>query len=103
MELYVKTGCPYCAKVLAALKEHNVPFEEKNISDDSVVEELLAKGGKRQVPYIVDGDVSMYESDAIVGYIHEKYMTGEKKPHVEVVSGGHCEVDSENTKGGCSF
>lgn len=87
--LYVKTGCPYCAMVIAKLNELEVPFEEKNIADEEVAKELLAKGGKRQVPYIddeepcenakhhtpciVDGDVEMYESADIVEYLDKNY------------------------------
>lgn len=80
--LYVKTGCPYCAKAIAALDEHNVQYEEKNIADPKVVEELLEIGGKRQVPfmdddnmtpYLVDDDVEMYESDDIVAYVSKKF------------------------------
>lgn len=83
--LYVKTGCPYCAKVLAAFNELDIPFEEKNIADPGVVEELKAEGGKRQVPYldddnmtpyILDDDVAMYESDSIVNYLTKKYGKG---------------------------
>lgn len=86
--LYVKTGCPYCAKAIAALTEHNVPYEEKNIADSEVVKELIELGGKRQVPfldddnmtpYLVDDDVEMYESDAIVEYVAEKYGSDKKQ------------------------
>lgn len=72
LTLYVKTGCPFCAKVLAAGEELHLVFDEKNIADQGVAEELIARGGKRQVPYLVDGDVEMYESDEIVAYLTEK-------------------------------
>ncbi|MFA6414809.1 MAG: glutathione S-transferase N-terminal domain-containing protein [Candidatus Paceibacterota bacterium] len=73
--LYVKTGCPFCHKVLAAAAEPGVQFEEKNIADDAVARELVARGGKRQVPYLVDDErgVEMYESDDIVAYLRETY------------------------------
>lgn len=73
MTLYVKTGCPFCHKVLAAGEELGITFEEKNIADDAVAAELIARGGKRQVPYLVDSDhgVEMYESDDIVAYLKE--------------------------------
>ena len=75
LTLYVKTGCPFCAKVLATGKELGIDFNLKNSADDGVVEELLERGGKRQFPYLVDEDkhVEMYESDAIDDYLHTHY------------------------------
>lgn len=52
---------------------YNVPFEEKNISDPQNDAELVEIGGKHKVPFLVDGDVKMYESEAIADYIAEKY------------------------------
>jgi glutaredoxin len=71
LTLYVKTGCPFCAKVLATGTELGISFEEKNIADDAVAAELIARGGKRQVPYLIDSEkgVEMYESDDIVAYL----------------------------------
>ena len=73
--LYVKTGCPYGEKVLAYAARHGIFFEERNISDPSIAGELIERGGKRQVPYLVDVDeaVEMYESDDIIEYLKEKH------------------------------
>lgn len=73
LTLYVKTGCPYCAKAKAAAKELDLAFEEKNVDDPGVSEELIARGGKRQEPYLVDSEhgVEMYESGDIVRYMKE--------------------------------
>jgi len=75
LTLYVKTGCPFCHKVLDAGGDLGVTFEEKNIADDAVAAELIARGGKRQVPYLVDSErgVEMYESDDIIAYLREHY------------------------------
>ena len=75
LTLYVKTGCPFCHKVLVAGEELGISFEQKNIADDAVAAELVARGGERQVPYLVDSDrgVEMYESDDIVAYLQEHY------------------------------
>ena len=72
--LYVKTFCPYCEKVIAGAKELGVEIEERNISQAQYLDELMEKGGKRQVPFLVDKekDVSMYESDDIISYLEEK-------------------------------
>ena len=80
--LYLKTGCPYCAKVLDVVEKYSIPYEGKNIADPAVAAELTEIGGKRQVPYLdddnmtpylVDDDVEMYESNAIVAYLENKY------------------------------
>ena len=35
-------------------------------------ERLLTLGGKAQVPFLVDGDTMMYESDDIIDYLNQK-------------------------------
>ncbi len=69
--LYVKDGCPYCARVLVAGSSLGIEFTLKNIADEGVADELVARGGKRMVPYLVDEDtgIEMYESDDIVDYL----------------------------------
>jgi glutaredoxin len=75
LTLYVKTGCPWCAIVLKKLGELDLKFEQKNIADDTVAAELVKRGGKRQVPYLVDSTkkVEMYESGDIVKYLEKNY------------------------------
>lgn len=75
LTLYVKTGCPYCAKVLRAGEELGIEFELKNTADEGIAEELIARGGKKQMPYLVDSatGTEMYESDDIVAYLQEHY------------------------------
>jgi glutathione S-transferase len=77
LTLYVKTGCPFCAKVKNTIAELGIEdkIEERNVADDGVVDELLEKGGQQMVPFLVDAenDVSMYESDDISAYLKEHY------------------------------
>lgn len=77
--LYVRTGCAYCAKVLQAGEELGLAFTLKNINDPGVADELVARGGKRQMPYLVDEEhgVEMYESDDIVAYLHATFTPKE--------------------------
>jgi len=95
LTLYVKNGCPYCAAVIARLHDLGLSFEEKNISDPKVAKELVARGGKRQVPFVadedpcktaghhtpclVDEDVEMYESAHIIKYLDENYADATAK------------------------
>ena len=73
--LYVKTGCPFCHKVLDVGRELGLTFEEKNIADDAVADELVKRGGKLQTPYLVDTEhaVEMYESGDISEYLRAQY------------------------------
>jgi glutathione S-transferase len=75
LTLYVKTGCPYVRRVHDAAEELEIIFEEKNIANPAVATELIARGGKQQVPYLVDSErgVEMYESEDIAAYLHVQY------------------------------
>lgn len=72
--LYVKTGCPYCARVLSFAEKNGIEFELRNRSTPGVVDELIARGGKSQFPYLVDKKrgVEMYESEDIVAYLEKR-------------------------------
>lgn len=76
LTLYFRPTCPYCQKVRDAAAEMGIEFDLKDISaDDTSADELIEKGGKRQVPYLVDTDrgVEMYESGDILMYLKEQY------------------------------
>lgn len=67
-----------------------VEFDLKDIEADvAIATELLEKGGKQQVPYLVDTDkdVAMYESNDIIDYIRENYAsvaTAAAKPRIHM-------------------
>lgn len=69
--LYVKSGCPFCAMVLHTVDELGLTVEERDIASAGIADELVARGGKRMVPYLVDTErsVEMYESADIVDYL----------------------------------
>jgi len=72
--LYYKPTCPFCQRVLQTAENLGVEFDLKDITEgEANAEELVAKGGKRQVPFLIDTkkDVSMYESSDIIDYIRE--------------------------------
>jgi glutathione S-transferase len=71
--LYVKDNCAYSAAVLAKLNALGVPFEQKNVGDPEVLDEVLMRGGKTQTPYMVDGETELYESADIVDYLEKTY------------------------------
>jgi glutathione S-transferase len=77
LELYEFEGCPYCRKVREALSildldAHVRPCPKGGTRFRPAVER---RGGKAQFPYLVDRDagVEMYESDAIVRHLFERY------------------------------
>lgn len=73
--LYIKIGCGFCAKVLKAGQELGIVFDLRNVANPAVADELIARGGKRQMPYLADEEagIEMYESDDIVAYLHKKF------------------------------
>jgi glutaredoxin 3 len=64
--VYTTPTCPYCTMAKAFLKEHGVPFVEKNVAADRrAAEEMIEKSGQMGVPVIdVDGEI-------IVGFDRE--------------------------------
>ncbi len=76
LTLYYRPLCPYCIKVLTFAESNGISFDLRDIdSSKAVTDELIALGGKRQVPYLVDtaNNVSLYESDDIITYLTQTY------------------------------
>lgn len=61
--------------VLHAIEELGLVFEERNVADRGVADELIARGGRKQTPYLVDTetDTELYGSAKIVEYIMQRY------------------------------
>ena len=74
IKLYTIELCPYCEKVRNAFAEMGIEYQEIRAEYESPErEELIAIGGKGQVPFLMDEDkgVQMYESDDIIAYAKE--------------------------------
>ena len=80
LELYDFEGCPFCRKVREALsildldaRIHPCPKRGPRFRPA-----LATRGGKAQFPYLIDSDagLEMYESDAIVRHLFERYGDG---------------------------
>ena len=87
LTLYYKETCPFSQRVLQIAENLGVEFDLKDIEDsEDIVAELVEKGGKRQVPYLVDTDkdVAMYESNDIIDYIRDNYAgtAAESRPRI---------------------
>lgn len=76
LELYNMEGSPYCRKVREVLCELDLDCHMKTTTRWGPRREtLVARGGKKTVPYLVDPNTGaeMYESDAIVDYLRATY------------------------------
>ncbi len=80
LALYEFEACPFCRKVREALSILDLDADvfpcPKN--GPRFRPEVTRRGGKAQFPYLVDPNtgVEMYESDAIVAYLFERYGDG---------------------------
>lgn len=78
IQLYLRDGCPFCRKVLTAAQqiglEEGKDFEVIDAPPGTPGREVVLRvGGKAMVPFLVDGAVSMYESDDIIAYLRRKF------------------------------
>ena len=57
--IYTTPTCVYCKMTKEFFKEHNIAYEEKDVSvDDETREEMAAKSGQLGVPVIdIDGKI----------------------------------------------
>jgi len=57
--IYTTPSCIYCKMAKAFFKEHNISYEEKDVStDEKAVAEMIHKSGQLGVPVIdIDGQI----------------------------------------------
>jgi len=89
LALYYRPACPFCQDVLEYADENNIEFELIDLSEgEDAINELIEKGGKKQVPYLDDTDrgEALYESQDIIAYLKTNYAEGNAKgkPRVHV-------------------
>lgn len=78
LTLYYKPSCPYSERVICTAEALGLTFDLRDISASEVLRnELIEKGGKKQVPYLEDTDrgVALYDSGDIIAYLSEHYGT----------------------------
>lgn len=76
IQLYLSAGCPFCKKVLLAAGQLGLEEGKDFTTIDAAPgtpgrDVVLSVGGKGMVPFLIDGDTSMYESDDIVAYMEK--------------------------------
>lgn len=67
VRIFSTPSCPYCLTLKEYLKEHNVAFEDIDVSQDkNALDEMVEKSGQMGVPVVdIDGKI-------IIGFDKEK-------------------------------
>jgi glutathione S-transferase len=77
LKLYKFNGSPYARRVIMYLKERNIEYEEVDIDlfkgEHKNPEYLHQKNPRGKVPCLQDGNITVYESMAIIHYLEFKY------------------------------
>ncbi|MGB3212857.1 MAG: glutathione S-transferase N-terminal domain-containing protein [Desulforhopalus sp.] len=76
IELYMSNSCPFCQKVLRAVQQFGLEEGKDFTTIDAAIgtpgrKVVLSVGGKGMVPFLIDGETSMYESNDIIAYLKE--------------------------------
>lgn len=76
--LYDYEACPFCRKVREActVLDLDVLVKPCPRGGTRFRPEVEARGGKLSFPYLVDGDLAMYESSDIVAHLYARYGAG---------------------------
>ncbi|MGZ3694740.1 MAG: glutaredoxin family protein [Bdellovibrionota bacterium] len=74
LAIYQYEACPFCVKVRRFMKRQNISLELKDAKQDPAKSELLAGGGKLQVPCLKIPQKQgaahwLYESNDIISYL----------------------------------
>lgn len=73
IQLYDNPLSPYARKVRLALYEKGLEFEKHEIHTKSQRDELLRVNPRGEVPALVDGGATIYDSAVICAYLEERY------------------------------
>lgn len=84
IKLYFDPSCSFCARVLRFAAQEGIEFEPREISlwmSSPEKQELIALGGRSQVPFLVDEEagIRMYESADIIEYMRSLKSAGAAK------------------------
>lgn len=73
--LYTTPTCVYCKMTKAFFKEHDVPYEERDVSTDrAAADEMTQKSGQMGVPVIdIDGNILVgFDKEGLSRLLHIK-------------------------------
>ena len=74
--LYIREGCPFCEKVLSFIVEKGIKIDIKSIMDEENQKMLLDKGGRQQVPFLLneEEDTAIYEANDIIDHLKKSFL-----------------------------
>jgi len=67
VRVFTSEICPYCITLKNFLKEHNIPFEEADVTENQQIQkEMIEKSGQMGLPVVeINGEI-------VVGFDKEK-------------------------------
>lgn len=68
VKVYSSPTCPYCVTLKNFLKEHNIQFEDIDVSQNEIAQkEMVEKSGQMGVPVVdIDGEIIVgFDQDRI--------------------------------------
>ena len=69
VKVFSTSSCPYCVTLKEFLKEHDIEFEDIDVSQDRVaLDEMIEKSGQMGVPVIE------IDKEIVVGFDKEKII-----------------------------
>jgi glutathione S-transferase len=73
VKLHLLKGCPFAHRAWIALREKNLSFEPVFFDRGKRPPELEALGPRAKSPTLIDGDAKVFDSQAVVEYIEDRY------------------------------
>jgi glutathione S-transferase len=78
--LYHRSDCPFCWKVRLGLEELQIDYNTVNTRLGEKHPDVVRYNPKGAVPVLLDGETVIWESNAILEYLDDKYATGSLYP-----------------------
>ena len=75
INVYSKSGCPWCIGVTAFLKKYNIQFKEINVTESrEAFDEMIKKSGQSKAPVVeIDGHLLIdTDADEVERYLKQQ-------------------------------
>lgn len=75
-QLFYRTTCPFCIKVLNFMADNDIRLTMRDISSEpDALRELVTVGGKQQVPCLFIDGQPLYESSDIIARLRSDLLS----------------------------